>query len=195
MRRLLIRPGAIGDFIVSLPAMEALRAGYTEVWCAEQNVPLARFADRAISLGTAGIDRIGLLNDSDVLDRLAGFDSIVSWYGTMNPAFRGHVEHLPFQFLSALPKGGVHAVQFYRQQAISLGAREVAHSPSLPCPSVARTFAAHSEGAEVPCRMFTQCASRVSLSLAVSKVAPPHISKEKSWGARCATASATASIS
>jgi ADP-heptose:LPS heptosyltransferase len=41
MRRLLIRPGAIGDFIVSLPAMEALRGDYTEVWCAEQNVPLA----------------------------------------------------------------------------------------------------------------------------------------------------------
>ena len=44
MRRLLIRPGAIGDLIVSLPALEYLRADYTEVWVAECNVPLIRFA-------------------------------------------------------------------------------------------------------------------------------------------------------
>ena len=31
MRRLLIRPGAIGDLIVSLPALEFLRADYTDV--------------------------------------------------------------------------------------------------------------------------------------------------------------------
>ena len=30
MRRLVIRPGAIGDFIVSLPAIECLRGGYLE---------------------------------------------------------------------------------------------------------------------------------------------------------------------
>ena len=32
MRRLLIRPGAIGDLIVSLPALECLKAEYLEVW-------------------------------------------------------------------------------------------------------------------------------------------------------------------
>ena len=45
MRRLLIRPGAIGDLLVSLPQLESLRAEYLEVWVAEQNVPLIRFAD------------------------------------------------------------------------------------------------------------------------------------------------------
>jgi ADP-heptose:LPS heptosyltransferase len=29
MKRLLIRPGAIGDFILSLPALEAARSEYT----------------------------------------------------------------------------------------------------------------------------------------------------------------------
>lgn len=32
MKRLLIRPGAIGDVILSLRALEAAGADYTEVW-------------------------------------------------------------------------------------------------------------------------------------------------------------------
>ena len=31
-KRLLIRPGAIGDFVVSLPALQHLKAPYTEIW-------------------------------------------------------------------------------------------------------------------------------------------------------------------
>ena len=42
--RLIIRPGAIGDFILSLPAMERLRTDYLEIWAGTQNLPLARFA-------------------------------------------------------------------------------------------------------------------------------------------------------
>src|SRR5580698_3897648 len=47
MRRLAIRPGAIGDFIVSLPALECLQTDYYEIWATSANVPLVRFADRA----------------------------------------------------------------------------------------------------------------------------------------------------
>ena len=60
MRRLIIRPGAIGDFVVSLPAMECLRDGYLEVWAASVNVPLARFADRARSIASTGLDLVGI---------------------------------------------------------------------------------------------------------------------------------------
>ncbi len=88
MRRLLIRPGAIGDFVVSLPALESLRVAYTEVWCAGQNVPLARFADSAQSIVASGLDRLGLLPAEEVVQRLRGFDSVISWYGTNNPEFR-----------------------------------------------------------------------------------------------------------
>src|SRR5207244_4286132 len=51
VRRLIIRPGAIGDFILSLPALECLRAGYLEVWTTPRTVPLVRFAEcgRSIS--------------------------------------------------------------------------------------------------------------------------------------------------
>src|SRR6185437_6348448 len=71
MRRLLIRPGAIGDFILSLPAMECLRDGYLEVWAAAANVPLARFADRACSIASTGLDLVGVTGaEPRLLDRL-----------------------------------------------------------------------------------------------------------------------------
>ena len=144
-RRLLIRPGAIGDFIVSLPALEALTVAghYTEVWCAEQNVPLARFADRARSIGSVGLDRLAITHADDVVERLAGFDEIVSWYGENRPDFREFVERmaLPFRFLRALPDGKCHAVDFYSAQARELGA-EVAGNPRIVVPDVPRTFAA-----------------------------------------------------
>jgi len=142
LRRLLIRPGAIGDFIVSLPAMEALRAEYTEVWCASQNVPLARFADTAQSIVSAGLDRLGLLPADDVMERLRGFDSIISWYGANNNDFRGSVCDLPFRFLPAMPSGSMHAVDFYNQQAREAGAPSPSRFPVVRCPAAPRSFAA-----------------------------------------------------
>src|SRR5438067_5200391 len=113
LRRLLIRPGAIGDFIVSLPALESLRAGYTEVWCAGQNVPLARFADSAQSIVASGLDRLGLLPADEVVKRLRSFDSVISWYGTNRAEFGELVRELalPFEFMPALPVSGKHAVE------------------------------------------------------------------------------------
>jgi heptosyltransferase-3 len=139
IRRLLIRPGAIGDFIVSLPAMESLRADYTEVWCAEQNVALARFADRAQSIGRSGLDRLGLLPGEDVVERLRGFDSIVSWYGGAREEFERL--GLPAVILPALPGAGRHAVEFYNEQARGLGGAP-GRFPSITCPRVRREFAA-----------------------------------------------------
>src|SRR5208283_5959747 len=60
VRRLVIRPGAIGDFIVSLPALECLKTDYLEVWAASPNVPLARFADRARPIASTGLDLLGI---------------------------------------------------------------------------------------------------------------------------------------
>jgi len=65
LKRLLIRPGAIGDFIVSLPAMECLRCDYLEVWAAASNVPLARFAHHARSIASTGLDLLELRVSTD----------------------------------------------------------------------------------------------------------------------------------
>ncbi|HYP15416.1 MAG TPA: glycosyltransferase family 9 protein [Bryobacteraceae bacterium] len=114
-RRLIIRPGAIGDCILSLPAMEHLRAGYTEVWVSSANVPLIRFADRVRAISSTGLDVVGFDGLSEPgLRQLESFDSIVSWYGAARPEFRQAVAHLPIEFHSALPPDAtLHATDFY----------------------------------------------------------------------------------
>jgi heptosyltransferase-3 len=178
MRRLLIRPGAIGDFIVSLPAMEALRAGYTEVWCAGQNVPLARFADKALSITSAGLNRVGLLAADDVVARLRSFDSIISWYGANNSDFREAVRDLPFRFLPALPAGSGHAVDFYNRQSLEAGGTEPARFPVIRCPDAARSFAvihpfASSAVKRVPMQVFESAARRLGETMPVHWVCGP----------------------
>jgi hypothetical protein len=118
VRRLIIRPGAIGDFIVSLPALECLEADYCEVWTTSANVPLARFADAARPIAGTGLELAGVTElPSGLLERLRRFDSIVSWYGANRPEFREAVAGLPFIFHNALPKdGSMHAVDFYLRQ-------------------------------------------------------------------------------
>jgi heptosyltransferase-3 len=128
--RLIIRPGAIGDFILCLPAMESLAADCTEVWTTTRNVPLARFADRARSIADVGLDRLGITHADDVIERLRAFDSIISWYGANRPEFRELVRslQLPFVFHDALPDGTRHAVDFFLDQAGHSGG-----APHLEC--------------------------------------------------------------
>ncbi len=148
MRRLLIRPGAIGDFIVSLPALECLRAEFVEVWTSAANVPLARFAERARSIASTGLDLLGIAepHPAELLDRLRSFDSIVSWYGSNRPEFRDLTAalRLPFTFLQALPGAdcGMHASDFYLEQVRQLCACESYGIPRIACPARERTFAA-----------------------------------------------------
>jgi heptosyltransferase III len=180
LTRLLIRAGAIGDFIVSLPALESLRTDYTEVWCAGQNVPLARFADSAQSIVASGLDRLGLLPADDVIDRLRRFDSIISWYGTNRPEFRDFTVGLglPFQFLPALPTGPGHAVDFYNHQAIQLGASPISRFPEIKCPPAARTFAvihpfASNPAKRAPMAVFEAAAKRLEATMPVHWLCGP----------------------
>jgi heptosyltransferase-3 len=141
LKRLIIRPGAIGDFIVSIPAMECLRAGYLEIWAASPNVPLAaRFASRARSIAATGLDLLELSEpDPRLVETLRGFDSIVSWYGANRPEFRAAVGALglPFHFFTALPSAGCrsHAVDFYLEQVRSIAACTSDGIPRVVCES------------------------------------------------------------
>lgn len=124
MRRLLIRPGGIGDTILALPALECLKAHYTEVWVRAEVVPLVRFADRVRSIASTGIDLFGLPGveaPAALVENLQSFDSIVSWYGTNREEFRAAVGalRLPLRFLQSLPEegAGLHAVDFFLRQA------------------------------------------------------------------------------
>jgi len=121
MRRLVIRPGGIGDFILSLPALESLRTDYLEVWVSGPNAPLIRFADRSRSIVSTGLDLLGVTEPpARLLERLRSFDSIVSWYGANRPEFREATASLglPFTFHTALPPRDTarHATDFYLAQ-------------------------------------------------------------------------------
>ncbi len=123
MRRLLIRPGAIGDCILSLPALRHLAEDYTEVWIPSAVVPLITFADAVRPLASTGLDLAGvgdLEMPEHLIDKLKSFDSIVSWYGANRPEFRGTLLGLgvPCQFHAALPPASCsgHATDFFAHQ-------------------------------------------------------------------------------
>ncbi len=145
MRRLIIRPGAIGDFIVSLPAMQCLKAGYVEVWAASANVPLARFANRARPIASTGLDLLGITDAPErLISDLRGFDSIVSWYGSNRPEFRRAVASLglPFTFFRALPDGpGMHAIDFYLEQVGTIAPGSGDGIPRIECTVPREDFA------------------------------------------------------
>jgi len=138
MRRLAIRPGAIGDLIVSLPALECLQEDYYEVWVASANAPLVRFADRVRGIASTGLDLLAVSEPPlGLIEELGGFDSIVSWYGANRPEFQEEVARLglPFTFFTALPPdaAGVHATDFYLAQARTLGACDSDGIPRIAC--------------------------------------------------------------
>jgi heptosyltransferase III len=143
MRRLLIRPGAIGDIITSLPALECLRGSYTEVWAPSKVLPLLTFADARRSIASTGLDLLELNMAPDgLVERLRSFDSIVSWYGANREEFRAAVADLPVTLLRALPPSADHAVDFYLAQARSLGAPEGEPVPRIRVPRGEGRFAA-----------------------------------------------------
>jgi heptosyltransferase III len=139
VRRLLIRPGAIGDCILSFPALEHVVAESTEVWISTPLVPLVRFADTVRPLASTGIDLVGI-GDVAVPERLKrrlqSFDSIISWYGANRPEFRDALVSMGMecQFHAALPPKNTceHATDFFAQQ---VGASEglLPHVAVDPC--------------------------------------------------------------
>lgn len=127
MRRLLIRPGAIGDCILALPALEHLKSEYTEVWVPSALVPLIQFADVVRPLSATSLDLLGvgdLEPDTGLVRRLHSFESIVSWYGFARDEFRSALSSLGVrcEFHQALPPADYagHATDFFAAQ---VGAR------------------------------------------------------------------------
>ena len=163
--------------------MECLRCDYLEVWAAEQNIPLARFAHRARSIASTGLDLLEITGpDPHLLATLRGFDSIVSWYGAQRPEFRESVGALglPFQFFPALPVEGrgAHAVDFYLQQACSIADCASDGIPRIACPAKRGNFAvihpfAGSPQKRWPLERFRELARRLSPHVPVEWCAGP----------------------
>jgi len=126
VRRLVIRPGAIGDTIVSLPAVEKLCSAESgvdsaEIWAPARNLPLLRHIAAVRAFTAVQLDLLEIDPPAALIDRLRAFDEIVSWYGAAREEFRDALltVGVPFRLLTALPPEGCgrHAVDFYLQQA------------------------------------------------------------------------------
>ena len=123
MRRLLIRPGGIGDCILSFPALEHLVTESTEVWVPSPVVPLVHFAHLVRAISETGIDLLGLPDlepPHAVVRQLRTFDSIVSWYGANRHEFREACAKIApnTTFHQALPPSDQrqHATDFFLSQ-------------------------------------------------------------------------------
>jgi heptosyltransferase III len=182
VRRLAIRPGGIGDFIVSLPALECLKTDDYEIWTRSETLPLVQFADRVRSIASTGLDLLSVAEPPPrLIEELRGFDSIVSWYGANRPEFRAETERLrlPFTFFPAIPPegAGVHAADFYLAQARTIGPCASDGIPRIRCPqrpgderaedyAVIHPFSG-SERKNWPLENFGQLARRLSMAMRV----------------------------
>jgi heptosyltransferase III len=131
MRRLIIRPGAIGDCLLGLPAIEFLQTEGTEVWMPASLCPLLRTTEILIgnrpeqvrSISSTGLDRFGLGDGfipPGLSEALQRFDDIVSWYGENRTEFREAALRLNphWRFLRALPPSDctLHAADYFLSQ-------------------------------------------------------------------------------
>ena len=139
MKLLVILPGAIGDFILTLPSIawlkQRLKPSLLEIWTERATLPLATtvgYADRAVALADTGLDRWP--TPETVIDRLKQFDKVLSWRGAGHEEWRREMcRELPhIHFLSGFPSTlEVHAMDFRRQQVESLFGADKSF-PSFP---------------------------------------------------------------
>src|SRR5262245_49489013 len=135
MRRLVIRPGGIGDCILSLPALRAVTGNKTEVWTLAACAPLMPFAGRVQSATATGLFLVGfdLLLPSTLEAALRSFDEIISWYGMRDPRVRQQLSmiHPNIRFLDTTPSPGYagHMLDFFNAQASELTGEAVSGMP------------------------------------------------------------------
>ncbi len=141
MAVLAVQPGAIGDFVLSLPALRWLRQRFgaegMEIWADRTNLPLVEhpaYAGRARPLAETGFDNYPL--PEGTRKALAAFDLVVSWRGANFPELVEAVQgaHPRAYFLAQFPPEGeaVHLIEFRRSQLASLFDAEFGDVQSFP---------------------------------------------------------------
>jgi heptosyltransferase-3 len=101
-RALVVHPGALGDVLLALPALAHLghlAPGARRVLAAAPRIGALLAGgpevEEAAELDALGLHRLFTADgDPATLDRLAGFDPVVSWLGAGDAAFRRHLEAL-----------------------------------------------------------------------------------------------------
>src|SRR5262245_16996342 len=150
MRLLWIQPGAIGDFIVSMPGMawtkRRTNAVWFEIWSERINVPLAEapnYANQALALADAGIGRYPL--PKRFFERLQAFDMVLCWGETARSVIAEH--HPNSHFLPSFPPAGsFHVADFKRSQLETLlgsSSEDFPPYPEIHCTEEDLQFARH----------------------------------------------------
>ncbi len=121
-KRLLIRPGGIGDCIVTFPAIRSLLQPETELWISAPCVSLARPFCPTQSLAEVGFPLLGYVSGGIVdrlKERLAEFSQVIAWY----PYDTREIDQLSqySQNLTVLrcnppEESGLHAIDFHLDQ-------------------------------------------------------------------------------
>ncbi len=146
MTVLAIQPGAIGDLVLSLPALRWLRQTLggrgMEIWAQRATLPLLEhpaYADRARPLAETGLDSYPL--PARTLAALESFDTVVSWRGASLPELVAAVQavHPRAYFLQQFPPAEppVHLTDFRSAQLLSLFGSEFDGASNFPsCPEI-----------------------------------------------------------
>lgn len=122
---LVIQPGAIGDFVLTLPALRWLREGPgrcgMEIWAERSVLPLVddpAYAASTRALADTGFDSYPLPDRT--VERLRTFNQVFSWRGAANEELVTKVtaSHPRAHFLSQFPPAAerVHLADFRRAQ-------------------------------------------------------------------------------
>jgi heptosyltransferase-3 len=128
VRLLLIIPGAIGDFILTLPSVtwicRRLKPVWLEIWAERVNLELAEAAtgvNRARALVETGVDHWP--PPRPLIECLKSFETVVSWRGANHQEWREVLEqhHPGVHFLTSVPADcPLHAMDFRRSQVETL---------------------------------------------------------------------------
>lgn len=116
MRVLVIRPGGLGDLLLTLPALahlaERLRAEIEIAGDPERLALLegSPYCTAALSLESLGLYALFTADPPpELLARLRAYDAVVSWFGAGDPTYRAHLEALavPVVVARSTPPPGV----------------------------------------------------------------------------------------
>lgn len=161
-RVLVIRGGAIGDFILTLPVLAALRARWPTAWLEVLGYPhiadlavAGRLADRARAIEGREWTPLFAPNatvSDTVADYLAGFDLIISYLYDLGGVFAANVRrHTAATFIAGPHRpdaaGPTHAAEAFLTPLQELGGNEPDPTPRLRVTatpaSAGRWLAAH----------------------------------------------------
>jgi ADP-heptose:LPS heptosyltransferase len=168
-RALAIHPGALGDVLLAIPALRALRATggrrappsgaapspVAVTLAAQPRIGALLVAlgevDEAVAFDTLGLEALfsaeALATDARVVRRLSAVDRVVCWFGSRDPDFVRRLCAIAPDAVVAPPSSSTMSVWQHLRRSVEVGVPDRAHATSPP-PSRRVEAAGHDGAAE-----------------------------------------------